>query len=37
MARAIAGYGQTLESMAAQATEDRVVVTLRPTRIRAQG
>ena len=37
MAKVIAQYGQTLESMREQASEDRVVVTFRPTRIRAQG
>jgi PPOX class probable F420-dependent enzyme len=37
MAKVIAGYGQTLETMAEQAGEDRVVVTLRPTRVRVQG
>jgi PPOX class probable F420-dependent enzyme len=37
MARVIAPYGQTLESMAAQAQEDRVVATFHPTRVRAQG
>jgi PPOX class probable F420-dependent enzyme len=37
MAKLIATYGMTLESMAEQAAEDRVVVTFRPTRIRAQG
>ncbi|WP_338185386.1 TIGR03618 family F420-dependent PPOX class oxidoreductase [Jatrophihabitans sp.] len=37
MAKLIAKYDQTLESMAEQAAEERVVVTLRPTRIRAQG
>jgi PPOX class probable F420-dependent enzyme len=37
MARIIDMYGQTLDSMAEQAREDRVVVTFRPTRIRAQG
>lgn len=34
MAKLIAPYGQTLESMAAQAAEERVVVTFRPTRVR---
>jgi PPOX class probable F420-dependent enzyme len=37
MAKLIATYGMTLESMAEQAAEDRVVVTFKPTRIRAQG
>jgi PPOX class probable F420-dependent enzyme len=37
MAKLIATYGMTLESMAEQAAEDRVVVTFQPTRIRAQG
>jgi PPOX class probable F420-dependent enzyme len=37
MAKLIATYGATLESMAEQAAEDRVVVTFRPTRVRAQG
>jgi PPOX class probable F420-dependent enzyme len=37
MAKVIATYGQTLESMADQAAEDRVVVTFRPVRVRAQG
>jgi PPOX class probable F420-dependent enzyme len=37
MARVIGMYGQTLESMAAQAAEERIVVTFHPTRIRAQG
>ncbi|MCW2547587.1 MAG: putative F420-dependent enzyme [Mycobacterium sp.] len=37
MAKLIATYGATLESMAEQAAEDRVVVTFRPTRLRAQG
>ena len=37
MGKLIATYGQTLESMAAQAAEDRVVVTFHPTRVRAQG
>ena len=37
MGRLIATYGQTLESMAEQAAEDRVVVTFNPTRVRAQG
>jgi PPOX class probable F420-dependent enzyme len=37
MAKLIANYGQTLESMAEQAREDRVVVTLHPTRVRAVG
>ncbi|MGX7678805.1 TIGR03618 family F420-dependent PPOX class oxidoreductase [Jatrophihabitans sp. DSM 45814] len=37
MAKLIAMYGQTLESMAEQAAEERVVVTFQPIRIRAQG
>lgn len=37
MARLIGMYGQTLQSMAEQAAEDRGVITLRPTRVRAQG
>ncbi|WP_375480727.1 TIGR03618 family F420-dependent PPOX class oxidoreductase [uncultured Jatrophihabitans sp.] len=37
MAKLIGTYGQTLESMAEQAQEDRVVVTFYPTRVRAQG
>jgi PPOX class probable F420-dependent enzyme len=37
MAKLIATYGMTLESMAEQAAEDRVIVTFQPTRIRAQG
>jgi PPOX class probable F420-dependent enzyme len=37
MASLIETYGQTLESMAEQAAEDRVVVTFRPTRVRPQG
>ena len=37
MAKIIATYGQSLESMAEQAAEDRVVVTFTPTRIRVQG
>jgi len=37
MARVIAPYGQTLESMAEQAAEDRVLVTFHPVRVRAQG
>jgi PPOX class probable F420-dependent enzyme len=37
MAKLIAAYGQSLETMAAQAREERVVVTFRPTRVRAQG
>jgi PPOX class probable F420-dependent enzyme len=37
MARIIGTYGQTLESMAEQAQEDRVVATFHPIRIRAQG
>jgi PPOX class probable F420-dependent enzyme len=37
MARLIGMYGQTLESMAEQAQEERVIVTFRPTRVRAQG
>ncbi|PYE16919.1 PPOX class probable F420-dependent enzyme [Williamsia limnetica] len=36
MARIIGTYGQTLESMADQAAEDRVVVTFSPTRVRVQ-
>ncbi len=36
MAKIIGTYGQTLESMADQAAEDRVVVTFRPSRVRAQ-
>lgn len=35
MAELVATYGQSLETMAAQAAEDRVVVTFRPTRVRA--
>jgi PPOX class probable F420-dependent enzyme len=37
MAELIGTYGQTLESMAEQAQEDRTIVTFRPTRVRAQG
>lgn len=37
MKKVIATYGQTLESMAEQAAEERVVVTFRPQRVRAQG
>jgi PPOX class probable F420-dependent enzyme len=37
MAKVIAPYGQTLETMAEQAAEPRVVVTFRPERVRAQG
>jgi PPOX class probable F420-dependent enzyme len=37
MAKLIAMYGQTLESMAEQAQEERVIVTFEPTRVRAQG
>jgi PPOX class probable F420-dependent enzyme len=37
MAKIIGTYGQTLESMADQAREERVVVTFHPTRVRAQG
>ena len=37
MAKLIATYGMTLETMPEQAAEDRVVVTFTPTRIRAQG
>jgi len=37
MAKVIAPYGQTLETMAEQAREERVVVTFRPTRVRVQG
>jgi PPOX class probable F420-dependent enzyme len=37
MAKTIAPYGQTLETMAEQAAEARVVVTFNATRIRAQG
>jgi PPOX class probable F420-dependent enzyme len=37
MAKLIATYGMTLESMAEQTAEDRVIVTFAPTRIRAQG
>ncbi|MDV7136558.1 TIGR03618 family F420-dependent PPOX class oxidoreductase [Williamsia muralis] len=36
MAKIIGTYGQTLESMADQAAEDRVVVTFTPIRVRAQ-
>ncbi|GAB18193.1 hypothetical protein GOEFS_049_00140 [Gordonia effusa NBRC 100432] len=34
MSRLIATYGRTLESMASQAAEDRVVVSLNPIRVR---
>jgi len=37
MAKIIGTYGQSLEAMADQAAEERVVVTFRPTRVRAQG
>jgi PPOX class probable F420-dependent enzyme len=37
MSKLIATYGQTLESMAEQAAEDRIVITFHPTRVRAQG
>ena len=37
MAKLIATYGQSLESMAEQAREERVVVTFHPTRVRSQG
>ena len=37
MKEIIATYGQTLESMAEQAREERIIVTFHPTRIRAQG
>jgi PPOX class probable F420-dependent enzyme len=37
MAKVIGTYGQTLESMADQAAEERVVITFRPIRVRAQG
>ena len=37
MAKLIATYGQTLESMAEQAAEERTVVTFNPTRVRAEG
>lgn len=37
MAELIATYGETLESMSEQAAEERVIVTFRPTRVRAQG
>jgi PPOX class probable F420-dependent enzyme len=33
----VGDYGQSVETMAAQAAEDRVVVTFRPVRVRAQG
>ena len=36
-AKIIAPYGQTVQSMAEQAAEDRVVITFRPRRVRAQG
>jgi PPOX class probable F420-dependent enzyme len=37
MAKLIGTYGQTLESMAEQAQEDRTVVTFNAIRVRAQG
>lgn len=37
MAELIATYGETLETMNEQAAEPRVIVTFRPTRVRAQG
>lgn len=37
MAKTIAPYGQTLETMAEQAAEERAIVTFHATRIRAQG
>ena len=37
MSKVIATYGETLDSMAEQAREERVVVTFNPLRIRAQG
>ncbi|WP_261554591.1 TIGR03618 family F420-dependent PPOX class oxidoreductase [Frankia tisae] len=37
MAKVIAPYGQTLETMAEQAAEERVVVTFVAQRVRAQG
>ncbi|CAN5488540.1 hypothetical protein BH09ACT12_BH09ACT12_12970 [soil metagenome] len=37
MAKIVGTYGQTLETMADQAAEDRVVVTFHPVRVRAQG
>ena len=37
MARLIVMYGRTLDSMAEQAQEERVIVTFHPRRIRAQG
>lgn len=37
LTKIIATYGQTLDSMAEQAQEERVVVTFHPTRVRAQG
>ncbi|GAB2869416.1 TIGR03618 family F420-dependent PPOX class oxidoreductase [Nocardioides pacificus] len=37
MAKLVGTYGETLESMAEQAAEDRVVVTFRPARVRTQG
>jgi PPOX class probable F420-dependent enzyme len=37
MAKIIGTYGQTLETMADQAAEERVVVTFNPVRVRAQG
>jgi PPOX class probable F420-dependent enzyme len=36
MAKILGMYGQTLDTMAEQAAEDRVIVTFHPTRIRAQ-
>ncbi len=35
MAKLVGTYGQSLESMAEQAQEERAVITFRPTRIRA--
>ncbi|MGI4894727.1 MAG: TIGR03618 family F420-dependent PPOX class oxidoreductase [Janthinobacterium lividum] len=35
MAELIATYGQTLETMAEQAAEERIMVTFQPTRVRA--
>jgi PPOX class probable F420-dependent enzyme len=37
MAQLLAPYGPTLKMFAAQAAEDRVIVTFRPTRVRASG
>jgi PPOX class probable F420-dependent enzyme len=37
MAKIIGTYGQTLETMADQAAEERVVITFNPIRVRAQG